>query len=82
MTVEEYRLEPSKLYKHTDLAQLDFETTGDLDVLEEAIGQSRAVDAIRFGMGIEKSGYNIYALGSSGLDKRGLVRRFFESRAK
>ena len=82
MTVEAYRLEPSKLYKRTDLDQLDFETTGDLEVLEEAIGQSRAVDAIRFGMGIEKSGYNIYALGSSGLDKRGVVRRFFESRAK
>jgi lon-related putative ATP-dependent protease len=82
MTVEAYRLEPSQLYKRTDLDQLDFETTGDLEVLEEAIGQSRAVDAIQFGMGIEKSGYNIYALGSSGLDKRGLVRRFFESRAK
>ena len=82
MTVERYRLEPSKLYKRTDLEQLDFETTGDLDALEEAVGQSRAVDAIQFGMGIDKSGYNIYALGSSGLDKRGVVRRFFETRAK
>jgi len=82
MTVERYRLEPSKLYKRTDFEQLDFETTDDLEVLEDVIGQSRAADAIQFGMGIKKSGYNIYALGSSGLDKRGLVRRFFESRAE
>ena len=82
MTVERYRLEPSKLYKRTDFEQLDFETTKDLETLDEAIGQSRAVDAIQFGMGIDQSGYNIYALGSSGLDKRGVVRRFFESRAK
>jgi lon-related putative ATP-dependent protease len=53
-----------------------------LEVLEEAVGQSRAVEAIEFGMGIDKSGYNIYALGSSGLDKRGLIRRFFDSQAK
>ncbi len=82
MTIDRYRLEPSKLYKHTDLDQLDFETTEDLDALEESVGQSRAVDAIQFGMGMRKSGYNIYALGSSGLDKRGVVRRFFEKRAK
>ncbi|MGC9348908.1 MAG: Lon protease family protein [Anaerolineae bacterium] len=82
MSEQDLRLEPAQLYRHVDVSALEFETTQDLASLEGVLGQPRAVDAIRFGTGIEDGGYNIYALGPRGLDKRGLVRRFFESKAK
>ncbi len=75
-------LEPTKLYHPTDLDQLSFSTTDELEVLTEVIGQPRAVEAMRFGMGIEDKGFNIYAMGPSGIGKRPLMRRFFEERAK
>ncbi len=76
------RLTPEQVYRKTDLSGVAFETTDDLEELDRVIGQPRAVDAIRFGSGMKDGGFNIYALGPTGLDKRGLVRRFFESRAK
>ncbi len=75
------RLTPEQVYRKTDLSGVAFETTDDLEELDRVIGQPRAVDAIRFGSGMKDGGFNIYALGPTGLDKRGLVRRFFESRA-
>ena len=61
--------------------RLDFETTADLDDLTEVIGQNRAVEAIRFAMGMPGAGYNIYALGPEGIGKHTVVRRFLEEQA-
>jgi lon-related putative ATP-dependent protease len=74
-------LEAKQLYKSHDLARYDWETTEELEELKEILGQSRAVEAMRFGMGIDKSGYNIFALGPAGIGKRGVIRQFFEERA-
>jgi lon-related putative ATP-dependent protease len=76
------RLEAAELYQRCDPAQFAFETTADLEDLTEVVGQPRAVEAMQFGMGIERDGYNIFALGPSGTGKRSLVRQFFEQRAK
>jgi lon-related putative ATP-dependent protease len=75
-------LAPGKLYHPVDPAQLQFETTDKLQDLFEIIGQPRAVEAVRFGMGMEKEGFNIFAHGPNGTGKRSLVRQFFEERAK
>jgi lon-related putative ATP-dependent protease len=75
-------LAPGKLYHPVDPAQLQFETTEELRDLFEIIGQPRAVEAVQFGMGIEKEGFNIFAHGPTGTGKRSLVRQFFEERAK
>ncbi|MGC9468996.1 MAG: Lon protease family protein [Anaerolineae bacterium] len=72
----------AQLYREADLSGLVFETTQDLEDLTQVIGQPRAVDAIHFGAGIDNDGFNIYALGPHGLNKRDLVQRYFESRAK
>ncbi len=58
-----------------------FETTSDLDDLTEVIGQARAVEAIRFAIGMRGSGYNLYALGPEGIGKHTVVRRFLEEQA-
>ncbi|MBK8128015.1 MAG: AAA family ATPase [bacterium] len=48
-------------------AQFQSETTSDLPVLETIIGQERAVESIRFGVGIQHSGFNLFALGPNGI---------------
>ncbi len=74
-------LEAERLYKRYDATELRFETTAELEDLAEILGQSRAVDAMQFGMGIDQEGYNIFALGPPGTGKRAVVRQFFEKRA-
>jgi len=76
------RLEAAQLYQRTDPEQFAFETTADLDDLEDPIGQSRAVEAMEFGTGIERKGFNVFALGPTGMDKRAFVRQFFEGQAQ
>ncbi|MFQ5774985.1 MAG: Lon protease family protein [Kiloniellaceae bacterium] len=59
-----------------------FKTTEELEDLEEVIGQARAVEAIRFGLGMRRPGYNIYALGPEGIGKHTVARRFLEAQAQ
>ena len=74
-------LEPSALYRQCDPAQLAFETTADLDVRDGLIAQDRAIQAVRFGVGIRHTGYNLFALGPSGTGKYALIRSALQERA-
>ncbi len=74
-------LEPRELRRACDPAGLPFETTEQLEDFAEVLGQSRAVGAIRFGVGIERDGYNLYAMGPEGIGRHSIVRRFLEERA-
>ena len=75
-------LKPEALYHCCDPQQFDFRTTAELDELTEVIGQPRAVDAVRFGMGIRHKGYNLYALGPTGTGKHALVQRYAADQAR
>lgn len=57
-------------------ADLPFETTAELPDQEDTVGQERAVEAVRFGIGIRADGYNIFAAGPQGTGKSSLVREF------
>ncbi|HXU93690.1 MAG TPA: ATP-binding protein, partial [Gallionella sp.] len=74
-------LQPQQLYQPCDPGQLGFQTTADLEDLTEVIGQTRAMDAIRFGAGIRHDGYNLFVLGPSGTGKRSLVQQFLKKKA-
>lgn len=50
--------------------------------MTEIVGQMRAMDALRFGAGIQHDGYNLFVLGPSGIGKRSMVRQFLEQKAK
>ena len=69
-------LEPTDLYKACDPDQFTFKTTDDLPVLDEVVGQDRAVEALRFAVGMRHEGYNLFALGPGGTGKYSLVRRY------
>ena len=70
-----------QLYQVTDPEDFEFETTNQVDELTEIIGQPRAVEAVRFGTGMQSDGYNIFALGPSGTGKRSLVMKQFQAAA-
>jgi len=74
-------LTPEDLAYCCDPESLDFETTGDLDHLTEFIGQNRAVQAVQFGVGMRRQGYNIFAYGPAGTGKLELISRSFKAAA-
>jgi len=58
-----------------------FKTTDQLEALDDSLGQERAVEAVRFGVGIRHEGYNLFAFGPPGTGKYTLVRRYVEEKA-
>ena len=75
-------LEPAALCWRCAGEDLDFESSDELEDLSEVIGQERAVEAIRFAVGMERPGYNLYALGPEGTGRHSLVRLFLEEHAR
>jgi hypothetical protein len=61
--------------------QLGFRTTEELPPLTEFIGQPRAFNALKAGVGIRQPGYHVYAAGISGTGKMDLIRRTLQQRA-
>lgn len=74
-------LKPAELCRRCNPEQFEFDTTADLEALTGFIGQPRAVDAVRFGIGIRRKGYNLFALGPAGTGKYALIRSYVEERA-
>jgi lon-related putative ATP-dependent protease len=74
-------LDASVLCRPCDPDRFRFNTTADLEDLEEVIGQERALEAIRFGIGIQQQGYNLFALGPNGTGKYTSVHRSLSHRA-
>ena len=75
-------LRTEALYLHTNPEALRFQTTADLEEFKEIIGQPRAVEAIHFGIGMRKQGYNIFAFGAPGTGKRSMVTKNFTQQAR
>ncbi|MCK6504697.1 AAA family ATPase [Myxococcota bacterium] len=65
-----------------DPATLGFASTEDLPDIDRIIGQDRAVQAIRFAIGVRHHGYNLFALGPGGVGKHHVLRRFLEQEAR
>ena len=72
----------AELFRACDPAALPFETTRDLEPLEEALGQDRAREAMRLAAGLGRDGYNVYALGAVGLGRHTVVQRFVQECAR
>ena len=75
-------LSANSLFRRCDPERLGFETTEELEALDEPLGQDRAVEAIQFAIGIRHHGYNLFVIGPTGMGKHRFVRRFLDSQAK
>ena len=67
-------LPPHLLYKVADPGEFQFNTTDELADVGVVVGQERALDALRFGLGIGRGGFNIFALGPTGLGKTSTIK--------
>ena len=80
--VKSTQLRADDLYQYCSLDQFNFASTSELDTLPTMIGQSRALEAVDFGVNIEGDGYNLYVMGPTGSGKYTLVKRFLDEHIK
>ena len=74
-------LQPEKLYRPCDLSGLAFDTVLDLPDPPGLVGQDRAIEAVKFSIGIRRQGFNLFALGPSGTGKHSLVMDLLRQKA-
>lgn len=82
MPASNHSLPPEKLRLVCDPDAFPFETTADLEPNQTLIGQPRAARALEFGMGVKKSGYNIFASGPTGTGRSLAIRNFVQARCQ
>src|SRR5579862_2676485 len=76
--VAEHAVPPEKLRRRLDPESLGFRSTAELAPLRGPLGQARAMEALRFGVGIDVRGYNLFVTGLSGSGRTSMVRAFLE----
>jgi lon-related putative ATP-dependent protease len=70
-----------RLTVRCDPERFSFATTAELDGELAPVGQPRAEAALRFGMGIDDDGFNLFAFGPTGTGKRTFVEHVLRRRA-
>jgi lon-related putative ATP-dependent protease len=71
----------AKLRRVCQPRTLKFKTTAQLPVIDEIIGQPRAVRAIDFGIDVRGPGFNIFVMGPGGTGRMTTVERFLGAHA-
>ncbi len=66
---EKNKVSIKKLKNYCDPNIFPYETTEDLKVDRELIGQDRAMEALKYGLSMKRKGYNIYVSGLAGTGK-------------
>jgi len=74
-----YRLDWEKTTWQQDLESLAFQCTDELTRLDHFIGQDRAQEAIRFGLEVDKPGYNLFVTGLTGTGKTSAIKSHLQS---
>jgi lon-related putative ATP-dependent protease len=68
-----------QLRPHCDPNVFPFETTADVTPHVGLIGQARAIEAIKFGLGMESQGFNIVVTGEPGTGRSTAIREHLQS---
>jgi lon-related putative ATP-dependent protease len=71
-------LPPEKLRWRCDPATIPFETTAEIAPVSGDMGQERALRALRMGVELTASGYNLFVCGLSGTSRGGMIVRMIE----
>lgn len=72
----------SALTQHIPADALNFSDTSELESFYGVLGQDRAVNAIQFGVAMNRPGYNIFVMGETGTGRSSYVRDYLKSEAK
>ncbi len=79
VNISTYRLDSAALRWRCDPESFDFDCTETVKPLEGFIGQDRALNAIDFGLHIERTGYNLFVTGYSGSGRATAVKQSIEN---
>jgi ATP-dependent Lon protease len=71
-------LTPDKLRWRCDPASIPYETTAEVESVSGDLGQERALRALRMGVELTASGYNLFVCGLSGSSRGGMIVRMIE----
>jgi len=71
-------LPPEKLRWRCDPSRIPFKTTADIEPIPGDLGQDRALRALRMGVDMTASGYNLFVCGLSGTSRGGMIVRMIE----
>lgn len=74
----EFRVPWEKTCWKCDIDSFSFECTDDLVPLDRFIGQDRALEAIRFGLEVDKPGYNLFVTGLTGTGKTSAIKTLLQ----
>ena len=76
---DKYKVDWDKTTWRKDLESFAFKCTDELTPLDHFIGQDRAQDAIRFGLEVDKPGYNLFVTGLTGTGKTSAIKSHLQS---
>lgn len=76
---EKFLVNPNKLRWTCPTDSFSFQSTKELDPLNEIVGQPRAIEAIRMGAELQAKGYNIFVTGLSGTGRLSTVKSILEN---
>ena len=76
---KKFRVDWDKTTWKRDLESFAFKCTDELTPLDHFIGQDRAQEAIRFGLEIDKPGYNLFVTGLTGTGKTSAIQAHLRS---
>jgi ATP-dependent Lon protease len=71
-------LPPEKLRWRCDPDRIPFQTTAEVEPVSNDLGQERALRALRMGVELTASGYNLFVCGLSGTSRGGMIVRMIE----
>jgi len=75
------KLAPAALHKKCDPDMFAFNTTDDIPGIPGTIGQEKALRALDFGLSMDSTGFNIFALGESGTGKMTTIMTTLKEKA-
>ncbi|HZO97952.1 MAG TPA: ATP-binding protein [Gaiellaceae bacterium] len=74
-------LRPRELRRRVDPERLRFSSTAEVEPLIGTVGQPRALDAIEFGLAVDRGGFNVFVAGEAGSGRLTTVLDTLEARA-
>ena len=74
-----FRVDWEKTTWNPDMEVFAFKCTDELTPLDHFIGQDRAQYAIRFGLEVDKPGYNLFVTGLTGTGKTSAIKAHLQS---
>ena len=76
--LDKYRVPWQETCRTCQTEDFNFQCTDELMPLDRFIGQDRALEAIRFGLEVDKPGYNLFVTGLTGTGKTSAIKAHLE----